>query len=700
MRLAATVAIVLALGLGRTAWADEEGAAASDPPAASPDERARDDAEDEPSYTSRTVGRAAVSSAPAATTIDLTRAHESVTAVADVVEDAPGVDVRRGGGPAAPAYPAIRGSSPEQVRVFFDGVPLDGPGEPAFDLGAIPVGLLDSVVVHRAGVPLHLGAPGAGGALELRSRFAEADGLRVAASGGSFATRVLDIAGQRSTASGSPTMAIGSYFGSAGDFAYFDDGGTELERADDRTSRRRNAAVDRGALLLRHARRVGPWRLTAVGLGGGGRRGVPGSSSLAAREASLVDWRGVAAMRLERPRLVRDRLDLAVRGSVATAGSRFDNPDAELGQAAQATRDRTISSFLALHPTWRPVQSLEVRTALELSRGRYAPHDVERDTGFRVARRTAIASGAELRWAGAGDWLAVYGNGRVESRSDAVDGGDLGAAGAPDLLGSGHGGLTVTPQTVGAVDTAVHLVGSAAGRPPAFVELYGARGDAVGNPDLRPEIRAGWDAAASMRWTGEGGRVGVEYGWFDRHVRQLIAWVETGQGARVPRNLDAARIRGHELALSAGWSDHLDATGSYTLLDARNRSPGSSGARLPFRARHLLSTTLGVGAGPVRAGWESRWTSSMFVDEANLAPAPGHVEHAATLRLHDERHLPAWTLVARLDNMLDARTANIDVRDGGGTRAVPAAVSDFLYHPLPGRAFYATLTYAHSPDDD
>jgi vitamin B12 transporter len=123
-------------------------------------------------------------------------------------------------------------------------------------------------------------------------------------------------------------------------------------------------------------------------------------------------------------------------------------------------------------------------------------------------------------------------------------------------------------------------------RSPAFLDLYGVSAYYRGNPRLRPEHAAGWDAG--MDYYVAGGRGTVSATWFDTRHRDLIAYdfaVFPGTTANVER----ARTQGVELSAmvspAAGWEARL----AYTYLEAENLSLRS---RLLRRPRHSGSTDL------------------------------------------------------------------------------------------------------------
>jgi iron complex outermembrane receptor protein len=74
-----------------------------------------------------------------ATVIDTSDAPREVTSLADVLSESVGVQVRRFGGLGAFSTLSVRGFSPGQVQIYFDGVPLTRADNETVNLGDLPI---------------------------------------------------------------------------------------------------------------------------------------------------------------------------------------------------------------------------------------------------------------------------------------------------------------------------------------------------------------------------------------------------------------------------------------------------------------------------------------------------------------------------------------------------------------------------------
>ncbi|MDQ3287187.1 MAG: TonB-dependent vitamin B12 receptor [Pseudomonadota bacterium] len=197
---------------------------------------------------------------------------------------------------------------------------------------------------------------------------------------------------------------------------------------------------------------------------------------------------------------------------------------------------------------------------------------------------------------------------------------------------------------------------------PTFNELYYPF---FGNPALRPEESETWEAGVRYRHS----RFNARLDAFHTEVDDLITY---DAAIFLPNNIERARMRGAELGVDAEimqWS--LDASASY--LDTENRSGFNAGNELPRRARSSARVDIDRVFGRLGIGLTAVAEGARFDDVANTRRLPGY----ATLDLRAQYALtPAWTLQARLANLLD--------RD----------YETAAFFNQPGREWFLTLRYA------
>jgi len=109
--------------------------------------------------------------------------------VSELLSASPGVTSRSLGGLGQYSTVSIRGSSPEQVSVFLDGVKLNTASTGAFDFSTIPIESIERIEIIRGGGTAQFGPDAIGGVINIITKEAlEKPTTEVFAGGGSFTT--------------------------------------------------------------------------------------------------------------------------------------------------------------------------------------------------------------------------------------------------------------------------------------------------------------------------------------------------------------------------------------------------------------------------------------------------------------------------------------------------------------------------------
>lgn len=134
-------------------------------------------------------------SAEAVHVVELEDASRQSADLGEVLSRQQGIGVRRAGGLGSTVRFSLNGLTDDQIRFFFDGVPLDWMGFPS-GIGDVPVNLVENVEVFRGVVPVRFGADALGGVVNLSAREpAYAPSASVSYQGGSFGTHRLTLDG-------------------------------------------------------------------------------------------------------------------------------------------------------------------------------------------------------------------------------------------------------------------------------------------------------------------------------------------------------------------------------------------------------------------------------------------------------------------------------------------------------------------------
>jgi iron complex outermembrane receptor protein len=630
------------------------------------------------------------------------RAGELAT-LAEALAHLAGTQVKSLGGLGGFASLSVRGAPPGHTAVLVDGVPLSRIASVTADLGRFELDAVDQVELYRGAVPVELGGAGVGGALDLVTRIgrgARGERLLVSAGAGSFGARHLraragdDLAGGRLRG-----MVTAGYTGATGDYRYFSDQGTILDRSDDTWASRANNGFDQIDVAAR--------------LGGTGARAAVGGVRAAWREQGLPGTATAPALHAELATLslvadgaVSTRAGAATarhRGYVLVERQRYRDLDGEVGLGVQ---DRRYLSFSAGATTaWGvPIDRHRASAALDVRGDVFRDHDELSDrprvTGNRVAG--GVALGVDVAIAGSvvvvpAVRLDVVRTAPAANRDEPPD--PIATDPRSDTLASPR----LTARWLAAPELAIKASAGRYVRLPTAVELFGDRGFIVGAPGLRPETGVTGDAGvvwAPARRFANVDRIVVEAAAFASAPADTIALVTTAGGIARARNTGDARILGLELAAAARLDRTLSVTASYTLLDAVQQTdePSFAGKRLPRQPMHALYARADFAApvlGRLAIVWtDVEWQSTTYLDQANLLASPGRVLAGAGVKAE----LGAGVLVGfEVKNFTDRKLVSrtLDPPPRPDLATVPMALSDVAGFPLPGRAFYVTAEWTH-----
>lgn len=119
--------------------------------------------------------------------LDAKSYYNSTLDLAGLLDKASGVKIRESGGVGSDMNITLNGFTGRNVRVFVDGVPMQGMGS-AFQLNNIPVNMAERIEVYKGVVPIEFGADALGGVINIVTNRTRNTTLDVSHSYGSFNT--------------------------------------------------------------------------------------------------------------------------------------------------------------------------------------------------------------------------------------------------------------------------------------------------------------------------------------------------------------------------------------------------------------------------------------------------------------------------------------------------------------------------------
>lgn len=573
---------------------------------------------------------------------------------ADLVAASPGATVLDFGGLLATSTVSLRGASPDQVKVAFDGVLLNASAGGGSDLSLVPAALLDAVEVRRGSEGATLGAGAMGGSVLLTP--AKRD--RALLTGGLFGTFGAS-ASKSLTWSGNDglwsLLVAADARRTAGNFDYGRDPTPEIPDNDPiENLRRANNDALLGSALVRASHRSPGRTFTTFLLAGGGDRGLPGPIYSPTRDSRQRTFDGIAAARLEQ-RLAPARSGFAPMGLDVPLNlrlGRLDTRASGLGESDGAQH----TAELSLEPTFEiPLGSGERGDWALRIRGAAGAEWFE---GVEHGERTRIRGAAGLELAReTGRWTASTAT-RFEQWGD-----------ASAFLARAGGSLRLNPHVV------LFASGGNGFRPPSFGELYFSAGPVLPNPDLLPERSLSADTGARFAF----GPVRAGATLFGGLYENVIVY-ELFPGFRAkPLNVGSSRVLGAEVdakvAFESGPLRGLKGSLAYTELRTTNLVEGHNtfGRDLPYRPRRRVVARADYTQRIWRTSLEMQAVSSAFSNRANTRSVEGFPDLRAGAGLSVA---PSLWLSAELRNALDVRDRM--TIDG---------------YPLPGRLLLVHLSW-------
>jgi iron complex outermembrane receptor protein len=619
------------------------------------------------------------------TEIDLTEAQTEFETVPNLLSQSVGVQVRRFGSLGSFATISIRGSEPNQVPFYLDGIPLSRAQDETVNLSNLPLDSLDRIEVYRGTIPVGFGGGGIGGVVNLVTKQPSATPETEASfSYGSFDTRKAVLSHTRRLA-GFDVLGHVTYQGSAGDFTFQSDNGTDKNQDDDFTDTRRNNEHDSVTALVRAVREVSSgldadmtqelfWK----------EQGVPGPDTPQFRHTSLEELRSLTYLRLTGDGWADGSVDCSAAVFGIYGLQKFDDSSAELG-GRQSTRNQVGSIGANTTGSYFGLAQATVGQTLdwfaELSSELYSPFDEflpppEGPSG-PDQRRLRLTLSAQNKISLLDELFLLVPTLRYEHLRDDFSG-SFGNRNDPEGGTSAMNRDLFSPSI--GLETRVRPWFTVKGnigrfqRAPNFSELFGNTGIVLGRGDLKEETSVNRDigftlSPPALRWLDF---LRLEYVYFNNDIDDLITLEQASPNRFRPDNIGSARIRGHELTLQLEAVEHLRVNLNYTHQDSKNLSNVRErrGQSLPLRPDDELYLRVEPFNDWGRLYYELDFTDENETAPSNVDPVSDRFIHTLGFTLEP---LDWLSLNFEVANFLDS-----EVRDLG----------DF---PLPGRSFFGTI---------
>jgi iron complex outermembrane receptor protein len=623
--------------------------------------------------------------------VDLGERQDRVEDLTAVLSQMVGLRIKQYGGLGAFATVSIRGSSSNQVQIYLDGIPLNDPYTGTTNLADLPLGGIQRLEVFRGFAPPQLGAAGIGGALNLVTmdpakwrNGRNLSSLEIHNSYGSFGTSKHQLS-LWSQFWKLKCHVHGGYLYSKGNFDFIDDQGTPENSTDDEEVTRINNTSESWNLFGRtflDIHRAGSLSLSHNAVIR--EQGVPGLGFYQSAYAHSERARHISYLRFESRPILSRRLHASATGFYSFTREKFFDPHGEVSFNKQET-DNKITSYGVTSRLrfFAPIVPLTADVSFEGKKERYHPESqfpTFSSGPDRLRDSYTIYIGGELHLLK--QTLVLTAAGRFQGHSNEFYDDPLFPWLPPTPRGKFKNN-THTPNLGFRWQlTSYATVKGNWGkyyRLPTFLELFGDLGSVTGSSTLEAEEGMNRDIGLilSPEHFGFVSDVFLEVVYLNNEVDNLILFFPNSQHTSKPRNIGAALIKGWELSLAASFRDRLRISGNYTRLNTEDTSeiPYYNGNQLAGRPEDEFSLFIDWLHRKGRIGYELHFIGGNFTDRANMREIPSRQIHNLVVRINTP--LQGLVVTAEGRNLTDNR------------------ISDVHGYPLPGRTFYATLSYQY-----
>lgn len=628
-------------------------------------------------------------------TSDSSRAKSSVStdnlvgtgaSVADVVRSVPGVQVRRFGTLGSFTVLSIRGFANGNVGILLDDIPLASSSLAPVGLSLLPLESIERIDVYRGAGPISAATP-IGGVIRLQSKLPSSQFETSGHVGyGAFQSRSAhaDFSGPLGNFG---LRLSASYQGTQGNFRYYNDRETLYNAHDDIMSTRRNNAANLGHLQL-NVTHKGPadgiWVLRShLNLYD---QGVPGPGIRPTEHTHANGYEGAVRLALrDAAPLAQLRLNV---GADAMTGRRwFADPDSEVGLRTgsnHAQLSQAGSDIRAVY-TWTPNHKSEIASRFTWEQYQQSGAHNAPNSYADAIRKQRLNLGIGTEHTASIGALSVLPALRFDGVNEVHD-----DAGTQAQLSPRLGGVYQLPYNM--------QIDGSVGRFHRFatvLERYGDGVNTVPNANLKSELGKTadfggvWAPRALGTWIK---KPRLELKGFATEADRLIVLLFASANTLRAVNLGKNRIVGIESAASVDIGA-LALSAAYTYTHARDVSgiPGMDGQQTAGLPTHRLFTQTTLTAPHATLRYETMLVSQMFLAAGDQRPIPTRVFHDLFLDMPLWNN--AWVAHFTIRNLTNRTHENVRVL--GGVTGV-AKVADFIGYPLPGRSFFASLTW-HYP---
>lgn len=617
--------------------------------------------------------------------IDLEASKNRYTSLPEILEKEAGLRVRSFGGLGSYSTLSIRGTNPNQSRFYIDGIPFTNAQSGEVNLADLPFDNIEAIEVYKSGVPFGLTGSSIGGALNLRTSKPKKQSTRVNIGGGSFNTGKLSVSHSNTNQEkdvGYSVFALAEK--SDQNYSFLNDKGTTLlNTLDDTVDRRKNAWFERaqgsGSFFW-------DWKGTDIKLFtdvNHRRLGVPGPGNNQTEKTQRKYTKYTAGLSTDTKEFIFEQLQLETRVYFTSFEDNFYDPRSEFSSGRTNANANSDTKGLQLSPTlylldYYQIIKFSMNAEKEDFRRdrRNSDHIKLESEPIRNRKHGNFQMEDEIHIYK--DRFFIIPSFSYDDYQDIYEDNGSYTNKTTKLFNPRLGMLWNVYQ---AGDSKFGVKGNAnrASRVASFLELFGERGQILGNSNLRPETSLNKEMGIFFISKFFKIQSKSELTWFRKDIEDMILFIPNSQFSLRAENVDRAKIQGWEVSQSLDWKD-WKAKVNYTYQIAKNdsESPALRGKYLPLRPVNEVYTSLQYNMYDFDLGADLTYIGAVFRDRTNefvnYLPARDIYGAFITYTFLKKETGEDWKISLDVRNITDKR------------------FSDLIGYPLPGRTWYLNLS--------
>ncbi|MDF3819510.1 TonB-dependent receptor plug domain-containing protein [Leptospira sp. 96542] len=632
--------------------------------------------------------------------IELKDTNTRYLSLPDVLEKEAGIRIRQFGGLGSYSTLSLRGTNPNQTKVYWNGIPINNSMGGEVNLADLPFDNLEKIEIYKSGTPSGFSGSAIGGSINLVSKSKlDKPTTRINLMGGSFGT-------VKTTASRMDGFESGNYFIQAlhetsdQNFSYLNNKGTLLLNTyDDIIDERKNAQFKKTGFTGNVNFDLGKTKISFLNDYIHRKQGLPGPGNRQTESVKRVFSKLSSAVTTETNELFFENLSLDTKLFGLYATDDLFDPKSEFSYGTPDSLTKISQYGFNLSPTlylldYSQILRLHLQTEQEFFTRfeKRSNHETERKEP-KKRRDTQSASiqdeirffkerlifVPQIRWE---RYVDSFGLDETSIRNQMTD--PLGNVfkSKTEFTNPSFGIKIVWMRNEKFEFGSLGNI-SKDYRIPSFIELFGERGTIIGNTNLKPEQSRNGDfgfytnTKPNKDW-----KMNSDVSIFQKRIYDMILFLPNSQFTLRPENVDEAIIKGLETSHNLIWNKGLKLNVNYTYQDAKNisNSPSLNGKFLPLRSKSQGSGLIAFFNSWGEIGFEYQYIGANFRDRTN--------EYLG--------YLPArqfYNLYLTFTPYKNTETGNefligLEVRNLTDKR-----VEDLVGYPLPGRNYYLTGSY-------